>query len=215
MLRPLSTVCSIALLAASVSAFQPTLDRRAIEEAIYVGQSRIDADRLKFHRPYRVQIARGPVDWIDVITPFHRVELAAEMNARAGGRQFSQRQALEVLNDAAGSVDFVVEMSFHPLNTYVGMPIYQLGLIDSRGMRVEPRQVGRYPRFGPRAESSMPALPNPDAVSVLGTGQPILGGTMIAAFEGSLLDPKGRYEAVLSEGKTELVRARVDLAGMR
>ena len=55
---------------------QPTLDRRGIEEAIQIGQSRLDAERARFHAVYRITVARPPVDWIDVITPYYRVALA-------------------------------------------------------------------------------------------------------------------------------------------
>ena len=90
-----SLVCGVV----SAGAIQLTLDRRAIDEAIYVGQSRIESERTRFHVPYRVRVAQPPIDWIDVITPFHRIELAAEMNARSGRRQFGQREALETLGD--------------------------------------------------------------------------------------------------------------------
>jgi hypothetical protein len=42
-----------------------------------------------------------------------------------------------------------------------------------------------------------------------------VGGTIVAAFDGSMLDPSGRYDVILVEGDRELVRSRVDLAAMR
>src|SRR6188474_2623525 len=107
-----SLVCG----AVSSDAVQLGLDRRAVEEAIYIGQSRIESERTRFHTPYRVRVAQPPIDWIDVITPFHRVELAAEMNARSGRRQFGQREALDTLRDVPKQIDLLIEMSFHPLN---------------------------------------------------------------------------------------------------
>jgi hypothetical protein len=45
----------------------------------------------------------------------------------------------------------------------------------------------------------------------------VLGGTLIVAFDGTSLDPKGRYNVVVSEedGKAELARLALDLARMR
>ncbi len=150
----------IACGAVSAGAFQLTLDRRAIEEAIYIGQSRIERERTQFHAPYRVQVTQPPVDWIDVITPFHRVELAAEMNARSGGRIFGQREAMDALREAPNQIDLIIEMSFHPLNTFVAVPSYQVEIVLPGERRVTPRRIDRYPRFGPRAESAGPALPD-------------------------------------------------------
>jgi hypothetical protein len=217
MIRPAAALCWAVLACMSASAFQLTLDRRAIEEAIYAGQSRIESQRTRFHAPYRVRVAQPPVDWIDVVTPFHRVELAAEANARKGGAQFGQRQALEVLGDAPDQIDLLIELTFHPLNTFVGVPAFQIELVAPEGERVAPRQLDRYPRFGPRLDSSGPVFPAPNAAAAFGGGQPVLGGTLIAAFDGTRLEPKGRYEVVVMDGngKNELARATLDLARMR
>jgi hypothetical protein len=199
----------------SAAALQLTLDRRAIEEAIYIGQSRIESERARFHVPYRVRVTQPPIDWIDVITPFHRVELAAETNARRGGRQFGQREALDVLRDAPSQIDVVIEMTFHPLNTFVTMPSYQVEVILPGGRRLDPRRVDRFPRFGPRPESTGPALPTPNATPAFGGGQPVVGGTMIAAIDGSTLDSNQRVEVIVLDGKTELARTALDLREMR
>jgi hypothetical protein len=199
----------------SAGAIQLTLDRRAIEEAIYIGQSRIESERTRFHVPYRVRVAQPPIDWIDVITPFHRVELAAEMNARSGRRQFGQRDALETLGSAPDQIDLLIEMTFHPLNTFVAVPSYQVELILPGGRRLALRRIDRFPRFGPRPESQGPALPTPDASPVFGGGLPVLGGTMVAVLDGSMVDPKQRVDVVVMDGKTELARTAVDLGKMR
>jgi hypothetical protein len=199
----------------SADAVQLTLDRRAIEEAIYIGQSRIESERARFHVPYRVRVTQPPIDWIDVITPFHRVELAAEMNARRGGPQFGQREAMDVLREAPSQIDLLVEMTFHPLNTFVAVPSYQVEVILTGGRRLAPRRLERFPRFGPRPESPGPALPTPNASPVFGGGQPVTGATLIAVLDGSMLDSNQRVEVVLLDGKTELARTAVDLGKMR
>jgi hypothetical protein len=199
--------------AVSPQAVQLMLDRRSVEEAIYIGQSRIESERTRFHAPYRVRVVQPPIDWIDVITPFHRVELAAEANARRGGRMFSQQEAIEVMKDAVSQIDLLIEMSFHPLNTFVAVPLYQVQVILPGGRRMEPKRIERFPRFGPRAESTGPALPG--NAPQFGTGQPVVGGTMLAPLDGSTFDPNQRIDVVVLDGKTELAKVSIDLARMR
>ena len=199
--------------AVSPHAVQLALDRRAVEEAIYIGQSRIDADRTRFHVPYRVRVVQPPIDWIDVITPFHRVELAAESNARRGGRMFSQQEAIEVMKDAVNQIDLLIEMSFHPLNTFVAVPLYQVQIVLPGGRRVEPKRVERFPRLGPRAESASPTLPG--SLPQYATGQPVVGGTILAPLDGSALDPNQRIDVIVLDGKTELAKVSIDLGKMR
>ena len=216
MLRVVAISVVVACAAASVGAVQLTLDRRAIEEAIYIGQSRIERERERFHVPYRVRVTQPPIDWIDVITPFHRVELAAERNARIGGSQFSQREAMDILRETANQIDLLIEMTFHPLNTFVAVPSYEVELIPaSGGSRIKPKRLDRFPRFGPRADSAGPAFPAPNAAAVFGGGQPVIGGTLIAALDGSSFDPQQRLQVVVLDGKTELARVAVDLGSMR
>src|SRR5262245_24551525 len=172
----------------SSHAVQLMLDRRAVEEAIYVGQSRIESDRTRFHTPYRVRVGQPPIDWIDVITPFHRVELAAEENARRGGRMFSQQEAIAVMKDVVSQIDLLIEMSFHPLNTFVAVPLYQVQIVLPDGRRLEPKRIERFPRFGPRTESSGPTLPGPQ----IGGGRTVVGGTILAPLDGSTFDPNLR-----------------------
>ena len=202
--------------AVSAGAVQLTLDRRAIEEAIYIGQSRIESERTRFHVPYRVRVTQPPVDWIDVITPFHRVELAAETNARSGGRMFGQREAMDALRDCAES-DRLGHRDELPSAQHV-----RRGAVVSGG----DHRAGR-PSHRAAAPRSIPAIRAAIGVDRSraadaerqcrrsAAGQPVVGGTMIAALDGSTFDPNQRVEVVVLDGKTELARAAVDLAKMR
>jgi len=211
----LAVLGSFAFAVGAVGAVQLALDRRAIEEAIYIGQSRLDLERARFHATYRVRVAQPPVDWIDVITPFHRVELAAEMNARSGRRMFSQREALELLRESANQIDLLIEMTFHPLNTFVAVPPYQVELALAGGRRITPRRIDRFPRFAPRPDSTGPALPTPNTGAVFGGGQPVVGGTMIAVIDASTFDSNERLDVTVLDGKTALAQAAVDLGKLR
>ena len=210
-----AAVCCLLCASASADAVQVTLDRRAIEEAIFMGQSRLDAERNRFHLLYRLTVSRAPVDWIDVITPYHRVVLAAEARARIGDRTFGQREALAALGAAPNQVELLVELTFHPLNTFVGVPGYDVTLIGPQTARIRPRHVDRVPRFGPRTDSMAPALPVPNSTSILGGGQPMSGGIMLVQFNAADLDLNGRYDVVVADAGRELARAALDLAKMR
>ena len=199
------------MLAATV---QLSLDPRAINDAIAIGQLRSEPDRTRFHAPYRLLVNRAPVDYIDVITPFRKIALAAEARAQIGDRAFGQRQAFEMLAAAPADLELHVELTFHPLNTFVGVPDYALSIVETGGAPVRPRSVDRIPRHEPRVGGLPLLLPNPGGVPARG-GQPVLGGTIIGRFDLRPLKPAGVYDVVIEEGGKDLARARVDFSRLR
>jgi hypothetical protein len=209
-----SATC-IVCLCIPARAYQMTLDDRAITEAISIGQSRIDRERIRFHQPYRLMVKQSPVDWIDVITPFHRVVLAAEAKARAGNRLFAQREAFAALSEAPGQITLVLELTFHPLNNFIGVPDYDIALAGAKGDRIQPDRVDRYPRSQPRVDTPTPEVPIPGAAPVLSKGEAVVGGTLVVPFAASRLDPVGRYTLVLADKGSALVKVPIDLAGLR
>ncbi|MGH9257251.1 MAG: hypothetical protein ACRD3C_22055 [Vicinamibacterales bacterium] len=198
-----------------VAAYDRSLDLRAVDDAMAIGQARDDVVRLRFHQPYRIPVGRLPIDYIDVVTPFRRVELAAEERARVGDRMFRQREALTVLAEHGDTLQLFVEAAFHPQNVYVRVPAYAVTLArPDQPARIRPRDEQRLPRFGPRVDSVLP-LPYPVAPSLPAGGQPLTGGTVIATFDGQRLDPGATYEVVIEEAERELARARLDLGKLR
>ena len=134
-------------------------------------------------RSYRLAMSRPPVDWIDVITPFHRVALAAEAQARLGDRVFGQREASAALSAAPNLVELLIELTFHPLNTFVGVPAYDVTLQRGQDKPIKPRSPSIDIRDSVRERmTNAPAPPNPNAAPILGSGQPMLGGTMVVQF---------------------------------
>ena len=208
-------VLFLASAVAGGQAVEPSLTPRAIEEAVLIGQSSVARDRAAFHAPYRVTVGRPPVDFIDVITPFRRVVLVAEQLARTGNRAFSQRQALERPDIGTQEIELRVELTFHPLNTYVAVPAYEVTLAGAGGTRVEPRTFDSTPRYSPRVEGPPNVLPVPGGFVFPSTSQPILGGTVNARFDLRPMDPNGLYEVVVAEAGQELARAKLDLARLR
>jgi hypothetical protein len=204
----------LGLAGAALAAFEPMLDLRSIDEAIALGQTRIERERARFHTPYRFTVNRAPIDSIEVITPFRRIVLAAEERVRIGDRLFGQRQALEVLRRAEGVLDISVEATFHPHNVYIRVPDYRVVLRGASGGVVEPEDIDRYPRYGFRVEGG-PRFGAPSAGGGLGLAQPLTGGTVVAHFGPRAVDTKGRYDVVVVEGEHELARVTVDLSALR
>ena len=214
-MRVASLAICIVSTAIAASALELTLDRFAIEQALAIGQSRSDAERARIHKPYRLASTRPPVDFIEVITPFRRIALTAEARTRVGDRSFSQREAMAVLAESEDRVELWVELTFHPLNTFIGVPDYTVTLLKADGSRMAPVRVDRIPRHGPRVEGGFLPLPSTLAAPAGGGGQPMVGGAMIARFDGRTLDAQGAYDVLVAEAGKELARARVDFAQLR
>jgi hypothetical protein len=215
MSRTLAVAVCLLCLSASSRAVQLTLDNRALFDAVAVGQSRLDRERAAFHEPYRLRGGRAPLDWIDVVTPFHRVVLAAEARARVGDRVFGQREALAILSQAPGQIDLVFELTFHPQNNFVGVPPYEITLIGPDGAKAQPLRTDRYPRFQARVATPTPELPITGGTPLSGRGDPVLGGTIVAPFNGSNLNPNGLYTVRMAEAGKELARVSMDLSKLR
>ena len=111
-------------------------------------------------------------------------------------------------------IDLVAELTFHPLNTYVGVPNYSVVLI--RGTeQLTAADTDRVPRFGPRLVG--PALPYPygGGGSSPTQAQPLTGGSIVARFDSTVVDPAGTYDVVIREGARELARVRFALGALR
>lgn len=206
-----------ALLAgATVSGFEPTITPRLIDEALSIGQSRIDSVRTRFHQPYRLQVGRPPIDYVDIVTPYRRVVLLTEERTQLGIRAFTRGEATAALGKQSGVVELRVEMTFHPQNAFVGVPGYDVELVAaSPPSRLMPGNVERLPRFGARIDPAPLPAPAGAQPNPLGGGSHLAGGTIVATFPMAGLNGTGAYEVVVSEQGKELGRARVNFAGLR
>jgi len=202
-------------MAAAVTAFEPSLDPRSLSDAIDLGQSRIDDVRSRFHAVYHVDVMQPPVDYIEVVTPFRRIALDAEAHTRAGERLYGQREALATLGDNPSRLDVIVELTFHPLNNYVGVPAFTVVLVPPGGKAIEPRTISRVPRFGPRVSGRPLPYPYMTSSAAPQGSQPLLGGSIIAAFDGTALDARGAYVTVIRDSGKDVAKATVDLARLR
>ena len=203
----------VSLAGADLVGVEPALGVRLIDEAIGIGDSRIQAVRVRFHRPYRIPIASPPIDYVDVVTPFRRVVLLAEERASAGGRLL-QREAFALLENRSPQLELRVEATFHPLNAFAGVPAYDVLLrTDAADLPIDPMRIDLVPRFGSRIEGRPAGAPAGGLAA--SPSQPLLGGTLIATFGTDGLNLTGIYEVVVSDDGKELARATIDLGTMR
>jgi hypothetical protein len=197
------------------AAYERTPDLRAVADALAIGQARDEGVRQRFHRPYLIRVGRPPIDYVDVVTPFRRVELAAEERAQTGGL-FRQQEALAVLREHGDTLKLFLEAIFHPQNTFVGVPPYTVTLAAvDMPLTIEPREQQRIPRFTPRISSGRTPLPYPLPPSLPAGGEPVIGGTVIVTFDSQRLDPAASYDVVIQEAGKELAKVRLDLSKFR
>ena len=215
----LASAALTVIAATGLAAVDLRLDPATISQALSLGQTAIAGDLTRFHQPYRVNVARVPVDYVEVVTPFRRIVLAAQAQARAGDRRWGQRQAIELEAAAPGQIDLFTELTFHPLNSFVLVPAYRTRILLPSGALLEPRNGSSMPRYGPRVDGGLvPYTPTPlPGGAVPGRSQPMLGATLLASFDGNaLLAACNRRCDMLieEEGKTR-VQVPITLANLR
>lgn len=196
------------------------LDHLAIQDALRIANSSLETTHRRFHADYRFPVNTAPVDFVSVVSPFRRLVLTAETEERLGRRMFGQREALAALHPDPDRFEVYVELTFHPHNTFVGVPDYAIELepLSFRGPAVVPDAIDRLPRFGPRVDEPWYPFPYPYPMGpkVPSSGaEPLAGGTLVARFAGEALNPKAVYASVIRDGARVLARARIDLARLR
>lgn len=207
----------------SAEALQLDLDPRTVVEAVALGQSAFDADKVLFHRPYHLDVARAPLDFVEVVTPFRRVVIASELRARAGDRRYGQREALALVDKYPGQVSVHADFTFHPLNTFVLVPAFRVVWVTARGVRIEPATLDAAPRYFTRTGGdSLPVPPEfagrATPPGQTGRSQALLGATVVAFFNGAMLERRDdpvRAVVIEEAGRGELARLPIDLARLR
>ncbi len=189
------------------------LDTMALGDALAIGHDRSGTTRQRFHAEYRVPVGVAPVDYVEVVTPFRAVVLAAEARMRSGQPALGLKEAQAIVAATGERTSLQLELTFHPMNTYVGVPAFDVTVVNSgtaRGMAME-----RVPRFGPRVDGTpLGAAPTPGGVRTPGTSAPLTGATLIGPLPQDL-DPAGRVEVQLRDGPRLLVRIPLELGRVR
>lgn len=204
----------VMLTGGAIAGFEASLDLPLINEAMALGDSRIRSVRDRYHLPYRLTVAQPPIDFVEVVTPFRRIVQLVEQRSRSGAGSLGQPALITAIGDRINLLEIVVELTFHPMNRYVAVPLYVVELEPAaQRSRIASARTSRLPRFGARVDG-MPPQTDRVPLNVPGLG-PMLGGTVVAGFDGLGLEPTGIYEIVVSEAGKELARTTVDLGNLR
>ncbi|HUU36058.1 MAG TPA: hypothetical protein VMW48_18460 [Vicinamibacterales bacterium] len=197
------------------------LDRDAIDEAIVFARQATRPERAAFHDGY----LRSPGDQVrrvSIVTEYRRVVLLVEEKMRVLDRNYGVRQMTEAIAPYRGLVEVIVELQFHPQNTYVRVPLVDVLLVplDEPGsaMPLVADATDRQPRFGLFWEPTPADAPwwpfPPPSTPVLGGTEPLTGGWVHARFDATGVT-RGRYEVAVKNGAESLGRVLFDFGAIR
>lgn len=170
---------------------------RDVERALRLAQA-FEDQRQRFHAPYTIRVNDATVDQIEVVTEFRRYVLAAEEQLRQGHWLFAQdaKGAQTALQSWRGRVSLVARLRFHPQNTLISLPPYN---VTVGGPDVAPLDVVRTPVTAPLS-------------GVRGDlNTPIMGATIEGIFDAVPLGQTVRPVIVSLAGQ-DIARVTVDFA---
>lgn len=220
--RAAGTVLALALLHLTpIRAIDLNLDREAIDQAIVFGRQATRSERQAFHDGY-LRTPATDVRRVSVVTEYRRVVLLMEEKRRILDRNYGVRQMTEALGPWRGLVEVIVELQFHPQNTYVRVPAVDVLLVplDAPGepMPLVADDTDRQPRFGLFWEPTPVDAPwwpfPPPNTPILGGAEPLTGGWVHARFAARSLT-RGRYEVAVKNGGESLGRVQFDFGAIR
>ncbi len=224
--RPAGQVVAVALVMAlaglvPVRAVDVHLDAEAIDQALVFARQATRGERAAFHDGY-VAAPGDQVRRISVVTEYRRVVLLMEEKMRVLDRNYGVRQMTEALKPYRGLVEVIVELQFHPHNTYVRVPLVDVLLVPLDGpgsaLPLVANATDRRPRFGLFWEPTPADAPwwpfPPPTTAVLGGTEPLTGGWVHARFDAAGFR-RGRYEVAVKDGAESLGRAPFDFGAIR
>ncbi len=152
-----TTACASLLLVLALTATAPAgavdshLDADAIDRAIVFARTATRDDRRAFHDAY-LRTPGDAVRRISLVSEYRRVVLLVEEKMRLLDRNYGVRQMTEALTPWRGLLEVIVELQFHPQNTYVGVPLIDVLLVPlddaGRPLPLVAEATDRRPRFG-------------------------------------------------------------------
>ena len=158
--------------------------------------------RATFHKPYILPYSDATIERLEIITEFRRFVLSAEEQLAAGnwmlGRGgFDQkgRTLKDLLRPFAGQVSVRARLRFHPHNSYVALPPFDI-LLGEPTLVVE--QSTRTPHITPASPEG-------------NTRDFIYGATIESFFDARAVKARVLPVRVISEGK-ELARTPADFS---
>lgn len=212
----------VALTLTRVRAITANIDREMLDDALLFGRQADKVQRQAFHDGYQRVLKDSPVRRISIVSEYRRVVLTLEDKMRLLDRNYGQRQMTQMLVPWRGLVEVIVELQFHPQNTFLGVPLYDVLLVPldgaSSGHPLVPEANDRRPHFGAYWDPppmGAPWWPFPPAnAPVLGRSEPLTGGWLQARFDGQAL-AAGRFDVVVKDGATTLGSAQFDMGALK
>ena len=203
------------------SAVDINLDRDAIDQAIVFSRQATRGERQAFHDGY-LRTPGDQVRRVSVVTEYRRVVLLMEEKMRVLDRNYGVRQMTDALKPWRGLVEIIVELQFHPQNTYVGVPLVDVLLVplDEPGdpMPLVAEATDRRPRFGLFWEPTPVDAPwwpfPPPNTPVIAGSEPLSGGWVHARFDARAF-ARARYEVAVKNGAATLARVPFDFGAIR
>lgn len=208
-------------LAARPGAITAHIDRETLDEALIFARQATKDERRAFHDAY-TRAPGGTVRRIAIVSEYRRVVLTLEEKMRLLDRNYGQRQMTQMLVPWRGLVEVIAEVQFHPQNTYIGVPLYDVLLVrldgPAAGSVIVPEANDRRPHFGvywdpPPMGSPWWPFP-PTNAPVLGRSEPITGGWLQARFDAGLVTT-GRFDIVVKDGAATLGKAEFDMGVLK
>ena len=212
----------LALALSRARALTPNIDREQLDEALLFVRQATTAERQAFHDGYQRTLKDILVRRISIVSEYRRVVLTLEEKMRLLDRNYGQRQMTQMLVPWRGLVEVIAEVQFHPQNTYIGVPLYDVLLVrldgPAAGSVIVPEANDRRPHFGvywdpPPMGSPWWPFP-PTNAPVLGRSEPITGGWLQARFDAGLVTT-GRFDIVVKDGAATLGSAQFDMGAIR
>ncbi len=158
-----------------------------------------ESSRALFHESYRVAVDNPLVEQLEVITEFRRFVIAAEDQLKAGNWMMARggfdqkgRTVKDLLRPLSGQVGIRATLRFHPQNSYVTLPAFDILLGDPTLLAIN----------AVRTPHTTPATREP------GTRDIFTGATIEVFYNAPTIDDRELPIRLLLEGE-ELARISV------
>ena len=164
-----------------------------------------EATRALFHASYRVAVDDPLIEHLEIVTEFRRFVLAAEDQLKAGNWMMARggfdpkgRSVKDLLQPLSGQVSLRARLRFHPHNSYVTLPAFDILLGEPTLLAIS----------AVRTPHTIAATGKP------GTRDIFIGATIEIFYNAPTIDDRELPVRLFSEGM-ELARVRVDFSRLQ
>ena len=195
---------ALLLAGAPVAAVTEVLTERDYAYAISIANGS-EATRTLFHTPYTLVVNEPTIEHVEVVTELRRFVLAAEDQLKAGNWMMARggfdpkgRTLKDLLRPLEGQVSIRARLRFHPQNSYIVLPAFDILLGDPTLLAINAIRTPHITR----------------ASGEPGTRDIIDGATIEVFYNAPTVDDRTLPIRMLLEGK-ELTRVSVDFSRLQ